>query len=140
MTDATTSSDGHLPDTGGTLRPERLGLVAAVRPAAGELRPERLGAPLRPERLGALAKELPAWATEGGQALERTFHWPDRAAAVAFVALAAAAGDAFAAAPEIHLAGTSVTVRLTARGDALAEGQVEAAHALEGGWGGIAVR
>ena len=134
MTDAT-SSDGNLPDTGGALRPERLGLDAAVDPTAGELRPERLGAPLRPERLGALAKELPGWTVEGGRALERTFHWPDRAAAVAFAALAAAAGDALAAAPEIHLAGTSVTVRLAARGGGLIEGQVEAARALDGRWG-----
>lgn len=135
MTD-TTSSGGGLPDPGGDLRPERLGAEAALRPTAGELRPERLGAPLRPERLGALAKELPGWTVDGGRALERTFHWPDRTAAVAFATLAAAAGDALAAAPEIHLAGTSVTVRLAARGGALAVGQVETARALGGGWGG----
>lgn len=138
MSDPTTGAG--LPDGGTALRPERLGAEAALHPTAGELRPERLGAPLRPERLGALARELPGWTVDGGRALERTFHWPDRAAAVAFVALAAAAGDAFAAAPEIHLSGTSVTVRLAARGAALAVGQVEAAHALEGRWGGIAAR
>lgn len=139
MTD-TTSYGGSLPDTGGALRPERLGLEAAVRPAAAELRPERLGAALRPERLGALAKELPAWTIDGRRSLERTFHWPDRTAAVAFATLAAAAGDALAAAPEIHLAGTSVTVRLAARGGALVEGQVEAAHALDGRWGRTTAR
>jgi pterin-4a-carbinolamine dehydratase len=135
MTDTTTSSGGSLADPGGELRPERLGLDAAARPTTGELRPERLGAPLRPERLGALAKELPGWTIDGRRALERTFHWPDRTAAVAFATLAAAAGDALAAAPEIHLAGTSVTVRLAARGGALAVGQVEAARALDGRWG-----
>jgi pterin-4a-carbinolamine dehydratase len=138
MTDLTPTGAGQ-PDGGTALRPERLGDDAAVRTTGGELRPERLGAPLRPERLGALAKELPAWRHDGGRTLVRTFHWPDRATAVAFVALAAAAGDAFAAAPEIHLAGTSVTVRLAARGATLAVGQVEAAHAVEGRWGGIAV-
>lgn len=133
MTD-TTSTGGSLPETGGELRPERLG-AAAVRRTTGELRPERLGAPLHPERLGALAKELPAWTLDGGRALERTFHWPNRSAAVAFATLAAATGDALAAAPEIHLAGTGVTVRLAARAGGLATGQVEAAHALEGSWG-----
>lgn len=136
MTD-TTSPGGSLPDSGGDLRPERLGAEAAVRQNAGELRPERLGAPLRPERLGALAKELPGWTIEGARSLQRTFHWPDRAAAVAFATLAVAAGDALGAAPQVHLAGASVTVRLAARGGTLATGQVEAAHALEGRWGGV---
>lgn len=135
MTDTTTSGGSPPDDTGGALRPERLGVDAAVRPTSGELRPERLGAPLRPERLGALAKELPAWTLDGRRSLERTFHWPDRTAAVAFATLAAAAGDALAATPEIHLAGTSVTVRLAARGGALVEGQVETARALDGRWG-----
>lgn len=136
----TTSTDSTLPDGDTSLRPERLGATAEVGGTGGELRPERLGAPLRPERLGALARELPAWTFEGGRVLERTFHWPDRAAAVAFAALAAAAGDAFAAAPEIHLAGTAVTVRFTGLGGPLTEGQVEAAQALAGSWGGPGVR
>ena len=139
MSDTTpTGSTLHDGDT--ALRPERLGAAARFRRAEGELRPERLRAPLRPERLDALARELPDWNVDAGGALERTFHWPDRAAAVAFAALAAATGDAFAAAPEIHLAATAVTVRFTARGGALAEGQAEAARALDGRWGGPAAR
>jgi pterin-4a-carbinolamine dehydratase len=136
----TTPTGSTLPDDDNALRPERLGAAAELGRAGGALRPERLGAPLRPERLGALARELPAWTLDGGRTLERTFHWPDRAAAVAFAGLAAAAGDAFAAAPEIHLAATAVTVRFTARGGALTEGQAEAARALAGRWGGPAVR
>jgi pterin-4a-carbinolamine dehydratase len=128
-----------LPDGDTALRPERLGATAGLDRTGGELRPERLGAPLRPERLGALARELPGWSLDDGRTLERTFHWPDRAAAVAFAALAATAGDAFAAAPEIHLAGNAVSVRFTARGGALTEGQAEAARALDGRWGGPAV-
>lgn len=133
-----TPTGSTLPDGDTALRPERLGGDAGSRRTGGGLRPERLGAPLRPERLGALARELPAWTLDGGRRLERTFHWPDRAAAVAFAALAATAGDAFAAAPEIHLAANSVTVRFTARGGALSVGQAEAARALEGRWGGPA--
>lgn len=136
----TTPTGSTLPDGDTALRPERLGAAARLRRAEGELRPERLGAPLRPEHLGALARELPAWNLDGGRSLARTFHWPDRAAAVAFAALAAAVGDAFAAAPEIHLAATAVTVRFTARGGALTEGQAEAARALDGRWGGPAAR
>lgn len=127
----TTSTDSTLPDGDASLRPERLGATAEVGGTGGEL---------RPERLGALARELPGWTFEGGRSLERTFRWPDRAAAVAFAALAAAAGDAFAAAPEIHLAGTAVTVRFTGLGGTLTEGQVEAARALAGRWGGPGVR
>jgi pterin-4a-carbinolamine dehydratase len=112
---------------------------AAFPDHEGELRPERLGAPLRPERLGLLARELPGWRVDGGRLLTRTFRWPDRAAAVAFVGLAAVTGEALAAAPEIRLAGTRVDVRLAARGEALTEGQVAAAKALGGG-AGVAVR
>lgn len=131
-----TSTDSTLPDGETSLRPERLGATAELGATGGELRPERLGAPLRPERLGALARELPGWSLDGGRTLQRTFRWPDRAAALAFAALAASAGDAFAAAPGIHLYGHSVTVRFTGRGGVLTEGQAEAARALEGRWGG----
>ena len=120
------------------LRPERLGAPLRPERLGAPLRPERLGAPVQPERLGALPRELPGWRVDGGRALERTFAWPDRASAVAFVGLAAAVGEALESAPEIRLADARVTVRLAAAGAALTEGQVAAARALDGGGPGVA--
>jgi pterin-4a-carbinolamine dehydratase len=94
---------------------------------------------LRPERLGLAARRLPGWRVAEGGALERTFEWPDGAAALAFVGLAAATGVALEAAPEIRLAGHRVTVRLAAAGDTLTAGQQAAARVL-GGAGGMAAR
>lgn len=96
---------------------------------SGPTLPDGDGA-LRPERLGLVARRLPGWRVADGGALERTFEWPDGAAALAFVGLAAATGEALDAAPEIRLAGHRVTVRLAAAGDRLTPGQEAAARAL----------
>lgn len=95
------------------LRPERLGAQLKSEPVQSRLKPERVQTRLRPERIQAQLEELPGWEITGdGRALERTYLFSTLRAAVAFVALVTAIGEAEGYVPDVDLRHLEVRVRV----------------------------